>query len=570
MSGGFGRPAFQAVALLLCLLATVRAQIEGSLEVEPVRVVSRLEGDWGYLAVRPVHAEMFAWMADAADGASTDTIARMQDAATSGTLPRALAALVASRETGTSVTLGPARRDELTSAALAVLRDRDLGWGAGPLAAAAIESSNGAGFAHRLMDQFGEDAVKHNATRGADLFRLGLVAGVPTFRAALLERWARTPGPREYEPESQERVILASLLLSLAVDADGDFADPAHTWLSLALTPPGPALPARWDRLSPAERAAALDAARAFAGRRWTLDPTATEVAAHARDRSWVLLELAEPLPAEELLAVLSDPREEGYDRYHAACVIAVRDPSLLATARGSEALASLAVEDYWRTPRVAMLLGESAGRANPDGREWCGEGSVAADTLVTAARTVAVDAATAGTTLDRLEADFTRRLERETRPRAQIGLWNFLLATGGRDASLAISNAAISNLVADDECGNASEARWALRRLGPEAVSAAEAGLRVAEEVGDWQLADLCSDFLREKSPGCELPVQPRLAEFMVLQLADDGTEGNAACAVRYLARCGDWADEAIRRAAEHGDWQQRLHASRLLESRR
>ena len=79
-----------------------------------------------------------------------------------------------------------------------------------------------------------------------------------------------------------------------------------------------------------------------------------------------------------------------------------------------------------------------------------------------------------------------------------------------------------------------------------------------------------MCSDILLDSAPDRDLPRQSRLVEIMVAQLADDETDGNAACAVRYLARCGDWADEALRHAAEHGDWQQRMHAARLLESRR
>ncbi len=569
MSGMLGRPALQAVALLLCLLAAARAQFEEPIIVEPVRVESGLEEQWGYVAVRPVHAEMFAWMGDMRDGASTATLARMQEAATSGTLPRAMSALVAARETGTSVAITLERRAEVTSAALAVLADRRLGWGAGPLASAAVESSAGSGFARRLLEQFGDDGVKHNGTRGADLFRLGMIADPQGFRPALLEGWVRTPAPAADAPESQERVMLASLLLSLAVDAEPDYSDPAQSWLSLALSPPTLALPDRFGTMSPAEQSAALGAARAFAGRRWAGDNLATEISTRNRERAWVLLELVEPVPEDALLSILQDAHEERYDRFHAACTLAVRKPASLGSARGLDALAALAVEDYWRTPRIAGMLAEVAGRGVADcGSE--GAASVVADALVTPIRGGTPDPGVCGGVLDRINADFVRRLEIESRPTAQIGLWNFLLASGGGDATVAISNAAVTNLVADDETGNAVEARWALARLGAEALPAAEAGLRVAEELGDWQLAAICADIVAEQSPDQRLPRQDRLVEYMVRQLSDDETEGNAASAVRYLARCGDWADEALRHAAEHGDWQQRMHAARLLEARR
>lgn len=558
-----------AACALLCLLPTITRACDGCYDPPEIRVESPFEGEWNYVAVREQYRATFAWARSLREDRTTATLALVTDAATSGTLPRRMAALLAAREVGAPIPQTPEQREEITSAAMQLAKDETLGWGAEALwrdHVPGMRSTTRADLPDYLVAQLGEDSIANNATRAADLLRLGMISDRERYVDALAGWW-RGNAPPHKEDLPQEALMVGSvLLLHAALDTE-TFSDPSNTWGSLALDDRTGNLDG-WKSLSPSTQSAVLDVAFRFSSREGYPENFLQVVAGCGRRRAWSVLEGCEPLAEEQLLQVMLSDQHSRYDRLRAAVILLARDPEVLAAPRGLDAMTEIAAMNYWRANRLWELTARNSEQSAEE--ENCCDGSHTWLLYECFDSPEAIPAPFPRPTMQRVREKLVTHLRgalaNEVEPQRQIGIWSFLLNAEDPESYPVIAQAAVSNLIADDESGNASAGYWALDRVGEEGIRAAHAGMRVSVEIGDWQLAAKCAEFLEGNDPEFRKSQYPGVMALMARQLMDDDVEGNAAAAMRYLADCGEAARGYLLSVLDSGDEQGARYAAVLL----
>lgn len=558
-----------AACALLCLLPSIVAACDACRVSQEIRVESPLEAEWSYPAAREQHRAAFAWARALRDDESTATIALVTDAATSGTISRRMAALLAAREAGVSIAQSTEQYAEITSAAMLLAKDDILGWGAEALwrdHVPAFRSMEHPSLPDFLIAQLGEDGIMNNATRGADLLRLGMIEDSTRYTDALAAWWRTHPVAQDAEMPQASLMIGSLLLLQASLDTE-TFGDVSETWGSLALNDRTGDL-GGWRALSPEAQATVLEVAYRFSSRGWYPEYFLDVVAGCARRRAWSILTRSTPLAEEQLLTMMASERHSRFDRLRATVVLLTRDPEVLATPRGLDSFTEVAAMDYWLANSSWELLQRHEGMATEEESCWGVSDSWLLHECFDASDAIPppFPEATMRSVREKIVAHLRVALANEVEPRRQIGLWSFLLTAEDVPSHPVIAQAAVSNFVADDEVGNATDATRALERVGTEGIRAAQAGLRVAVEVGDWQLASKCADFLEANDPEFQKSAHPQVMALMARQLLDDEVEGNGAAAMRYLGGCGDAARPYLLAIVDSGDEQGARYAGRLL----
>lgn len=534
------------VALSLGLAALGAAQPSPEVPAEDPAV-------WEFPAIRGAHRAWFRWSAELRSGRG-NAAAEMQEAVTSGTLPMAMAAVVAAREAGTTVTVTLARAEALDERARTLTLDPPRRWGAQPLIRAFADHATALDMAPReLLRQFLPDDVRGNSMGAAEVYVVGLRHDPPRFEAPLAEL-ALQPDAIE-----QERLMTDSLALLHAFGRTR-----AELWASASWYDMVSGVGEELEPASPESRRFAR-VARAVAMRNWSRGDVLgaqnidSLVSRNSRRMSWWWIEGDADLRGEDFARMIASQEwMYGTDFSHIVACWALRDPASLADAKHEATLAHIMdraphiiVDMHFRAEQVRYR--GDWGPGGIDNYLWRSSEEWHGGTLTFSA-----------TAMRRLRDSLYTVAESGKYPRAEINTAQLLAMVDGPGAIERLG----PNLVLQLQDDNWSRNRWEVIEMFQELEDPGDipavlaAAIRQGVELDDPQLIRYSSQLLVEMG----YPVaDPAVLEYMSRQFRDDSREGNAANARRYLVACGEVARPYAEAMLESTDSQER-HFGRMI----
>jgi hypothetical protein len=480
----------------------------------------------------------------------------MQEAVTSGTLPFAMAAVVAAREAGTTVTVPLARAEALDERARTLTLDPPRRWGAQPLVRAFADHATALDAAPReLLRQFEPDDVRGNSMGAAEVYVVGLRHDPLRFEGPLAEAVTGA------ECDGQKRRMTDSILLLhvFGRTRSGQWED--ASWYGM-MSSVGETV-----ELAPPESRRLARVARAAAMRNWPRWDVLSArnidslISRNNRRLAWWWIEGDVELRGEDFARMIESRTWHGRpDLAHIAALWALRDPGSLADPRHEGTLARI-MEDV---PHIIVDMHYRAERIRFDGP--LGPGGIDNSLWRSPAEWLGGRLTFGDSVMRRLAEALYAVAESGRYPRAEISTAQLLAMVDGPSAIERLGPTLVLQMQDDSWSGNLSEVMAMIRALGdpgdlPEVLAAA---IRQGVALDDPQLIRCSSDLLA----GMGHPVaDPQALDYMARQFRDDSREGNAANARHYLVACGDVSRPYAEALVRSGDEQERRYGRIILE---
>jgi hypothetical protein len=524
------------VAALVALCVPVSPQPAAPVE-PPIEIqVDPWHAGWHLPALR---ATTRAFLHSPEKGA----LARAEEALLSGDIPLA-AALLAAVQRHKPLDEEDPVAEAIRLAAIESLARHDLPWGAQPFLTLAANPSldmSSRALANTLLDQLEPDDVKGNAYTSCELYLVGLSMDWDTWFGVLMDRVTQhVKGSADQYPKyDQTQTLLSSLALLAAIHGREGLENAFQSWWFMAYGRQHGDL-SGFRQASDSQKRALIGLAHGWHdGSGYHEGEYEFHAARGNRHMAWWLLEGGLPHSAAALRTIALDD-ETWYWRHRrrAVAVFLVMDPELLLRSGCLEILPEVIASypGHWDWP--VARLGEFFRGPIPEG------GS--ADCYVPSLQDIveyepvweraAMVSSTVAPYRETFLQQVRNQLARESDPQRQLNLAAFLKAANDPLATELIGTTIVSNLVDDEVFGNRERARWLMEERGTQDNDAMHAGLRLGLEMRDWQLTTDAAEALLLNGEVNLLDQHPGLGLFLLDQMKDDATEGNAAAAVRVL----------------------------------